>query len=203
MPGETQVVRFKRPVGDSEPYLNAGPRRIPSGHKRLLSYLRKFGVAVEVYVMNSGANLVQMNGGPFDSEPVAYRRLDHNTRGWLAQMVHKNAEALLRSKGIDIAVNDLAERTEQLKSLMVKFGELNGEGEYVPTAGDDGLENARSRAGFEILPGVDAGKIAKAIKLDQLLDSEFWKNTSFYQPSDFLWQPTLFQPVGVNLRADG
>ena len=24
-PGETQVVRFKRPVGDSEPYLNAGP----------------------------------------------------------------------------------------------------------------------------------------------------------------------------------
>ena len=36
-PGETQVVRFKRPVGDSEPYLNAGPGRIPSSHKRLLS----------------------------------------------------------------------------------------------------------------------------------------------------------------------
>ena len=28
-PGETQVVRFKRPVGDAEPYLNARPRKDP------------------------------------------------------------------------------------------------------------------------------------------------------------------------------
>ena len=40
-PSETQVVRFKRPVGDAEPYLNAGPGRIPSSHKRLLAYLKK------------------------------------------------------------------------------------------------------------------------------------------------------------------
>ena len=46
-PGTTQTVRFKRPKGDSEPYLNAGPGRIPSNHKRLLSYLKDFGVEVE------------------------------------------------------------------------------------------------------------------------------------------------------------
>lgn len=56
-PGDTQVVRFERPVGDSEPYLNAGPGRIPSSHKLLLDYLRRFGVAVEIYVMASESNL--------------------------------------------------------------------------------------------------------------------------------------------------
>ncbi|MCJ8273356.1 MAG: FAD-dependent oxidoreductase, partial [Psychrosphaera sp.] len=83
-PGQPQVVRFKRPIGDGEPYLNAGPGRIPSSHKRLLSYLKKFSVEVEVYIMNSESNLVQKDEA-FDGDPVVYRRLNHNTRGWLAQ----------------------------------------------------------------------------------------------------------------------
>jgi monoamine oxidase len=185
-PGKTQVIRFKRPVGDAEPYLNAGPGRIPSSHKRLLSYLQRFGVPVEIYVMNSGSNLVQMEGAPFNSEPIVYRKLDHNTRGWLAQMVYENAEKLL----------DDPARVEQLRDLMVSFGELSADGEYDPTAGDNGLENAQSRAGYEVLPGVDAGTIAPAIDFDTLLQSEFWSRTRFYQPQDFLWQPTLFQPIG-------
>ena len=199
-PGETQVVRFKRPVGDAEPYLNAGPGRIPSSHKRLLAYLKKFGVAVEVYVMNSESNLVQMEGGPFDSQPVVYRRLNHNTRGWLAQMVYERAEDLLQVAGIEVPEQRLKRRARQLRDLMITFGELipdgPNKGKYVPTAGEDGQENARSRAGFEVLPGVDAGVIARAISLDKILASKFWKKTRFYQPVDFLWQPTLFQPVG-------
>src|SRR5258708_31439996 len=63
-PGETQVVRFERPVGDSEPYLNAGPGRIPSSHKRVLDYLRRFGVEVEIYVMATDSNMSPMKGGP-------------------------------------------------------------------------------------------------------------------------------------------
>ncbi len=199
-PGKTQVVRFKHPVGDSEPYLNAGPGRIPSSHKRLLAYLERFGVAVEVYVMNSESNLVQMKGGPHGKKPVVYRQLDHNTRGWLAQMVYEKADELLQCTGIDIPEEDLDTRAEQLRDLMISFGELIADGcnkgKYVPTAGQDGLENARSRAGFEVLPGVDAGVIAKAIDLDTLLKSKFWSKTRFFQPVDFLWQPTLFQPVG-------
>lgn len=199
-PGETQVVRFKRPVGDAEPYLNAGPGRIPSSHKRLLAYLKRFGVAVEVYVMNSEANLVQMKDGPCGDGPLAYRQLNHNTRGWLAQMVYEKADELLRSSHIDVAECDIDDRAAQLRDLMISFGELipsgKGKGKYVPTAGEDGLENARSRAGFDVLPGVDAGEIAEAIDLDALLASKFWSKTRFYQPVDFLWQPTLFQPVG-------
>lgn len=200
-PGKTQVVRFKRPVGDEEPYLNAGPGRIPSSHKRLLSYLKKFSVDVEVYVMNSESNLVQMKGDPFAGLPVVYRRLDHNTRGWLSQMVYENAEQLLLSNSeLGIPKEALKERAEQLKELMISFGDLIPEGEhagkYEVTAGQAGLENARSRAGYTVLPGVSAGQIAETFSFDSLLKSEFWDKTRFYQPADFLWQPTLFQPVG-------
>ena len=201
-PGQPQVVRFKRPLGDAEPYLNAGPGRIPSSHKRLLSYLEQFGVDVEVYVMNSGSNLVQMEGGPFESKPVVYRRLEHNTRGWVAQLVHDNATTLLEQADLPLPDDEaerqkmLEDRTEQLQELMISFGELTADGKYAPTAGQSGLENGLTRAGYDVLPGVAAGETASPFPFDELLESEFWSNTRFYQPVDFLWQPTLFQPVG-------
>lgn len=194
-PGETQVVRFKRPVGDSEPYLNAGPGRIPSSHKRLLSYLKKFSVDVEVYVMNSESNLVQKDGS-FKGDAMVYRQLDHNTRGWLAQMVFENAEKLLSSPGLKISKQDMDQRVEQLQSLMISFGELDVDGKYEVDAGSPGFENGKTRAGYDVLPGVAAGVVAEALSFDNLLESEFWEGTKFYQPADFLWQPTLFQPVG-------
>jgi len=192
-PGETQVVRFERPVGDSEPYLNAGPGRIPSSHKLLLDYLRRFGVAVEIYVMASESNMTQMKGGPEGDKPVVNRQLTHNTRGWIAEMVYQNATQLLGASAKD------KNRVEQLRSLMVTFGDLTPDGRYVvgtSKPGQDDTEDVSDRAGFTELPGVRPGEIAEAIELDQLLASEYWKKTRFYQPVDFLWQPTLFQPVG-------
>lgn len=191
-PGETQVVRFEHPVGDNEPYLNAGPGRIPSSHKRLLDYLRRFGVAVEIYVMASDSNLAQMKGGPEGDKAMVNRQLTHNTRGWIAQMVYKNAELLLGESGKD------SKRVEQLKSLMVTFGNLTRDGCYVVGTSKPGQDDTdfSDRAGFTELPGVTPGEIAEAIDLDRLLASEYWKKTRFYQPVDFLWQPTLFQPVG-------
>src|SRR5437588_7515530 len=192
-PGDTQVVRFERPVGDSEPYLNAGPGRIPSSHKRLLDYLRRFGVPVEIYVMASESNMSQMKDGPDGDNPVVNRRLTHNTRGWVAQMVYEHAELLLGEPSKD------ADLVEQLRSLMVTFGDLSSKGRYiVGTAkpGQDDTVDVSDRAGFKELPGVRPGVIADAFLLDQLLASEYWKKTRFYQPVDFLWQPTLFQPVG-------
>jgi monoamine oxidase len=189
-PRDTQVVRFERPVGDSEPYLNAGPGRIPSSHKRLLDYLRRFEVAVEIYVMASESNLTQMQGGPEGDRPVVNRRLTHNTRGWIAQMVYQNAAQLLGDLPKD------ANRVKQLQSLMVTFGSLTPDGRYVVSASQPGQDEASDRAGFTELPGVRPGKIAPAFTLDQLLASEYWKKTRFYQPLDFLWQPTMFQPVG-------
>lgn len=194
-PGEPQVVRFKRPVGDSEPYLNAGPGRIPSSHKRLLSYLKSFSVDVEIYVMNSESNLVQKDES-FGGEPMVYRRLDHNTRGWLAHMVYNKAEDLLRDAQFGISEEDLATRVRELQSLMISFGELDVDGTYSSTAGTPGFEDGKTRAGYQVLPGVTAGVVADVLSFDKLLASKFWEGTKFYQPVDFLWQPTLFQPVG-------
>ena len=194
-PGTPQVVRFKRPTGDAEPYLNAGPGRIPSSHKRLLSYLKKFSVDVEVYVMNSEANLVQKDSA-FGGNPAVYRRLDHNTRGWLSQMVYENAEVLLQNPSLHIDKDEMDGRVKALRSLMVSFGELSEDGKYQVSAGEQGFENGKTRAGYTVLPGVAAGVVAEALSLDNLLASEFWEETKFFQPADFLWQPTLFQPVG-------
>ena len=194
--GETQVVRFARPVGDREPYLNAGPGRIPSSHKRLLDYLRRFGVEVEIYVMASESNMTQMEDGPEGAAPIVNRRLAHNTRGWIAEMVYQHARRLLEeASGEEITDDDV----ENLQSLMATFGDLDSDGRYVTGVskpGEDENPEASDRAGFIELPGVLPGKIAPAIGLDRLLASEYWKKTSFYQPVDFLWQPTLFQPVG-------
>ena len=194
-PGEPQVVRFKRPIGDAEPYLNAGPGRIPSSHKRLLHYLKKFSVDVEIYVMNSESNLVQKDSS-FGGDAMVYRRLDHNTRGWIAHMVYNEAETLLKCEDMKIAPDDLQDRIAELQSLMISFGELDGDGKYEADAGTIGFENGKTRAGYSVLPGVDAGKAARVLSFDNLLESKFWEGTKFYQPTDFLWQPTLFQPVG-------
>ncbi len=196
-PGQTQVVRFERPHGDHEPYLNAGPGRIPSSHKRLLHYLRKFGVEVEVYVMNSGSNLTQMAGGVFAGKPVVNRRLGYNTNGWLAEMVYQNARTLVASTRPDSGDDELDALAGKLQSLMVTFGGLDANGRYITAPNPDGQDGVSTdRAGYTVLPGVDAGEVASALSLDSLLESEFWKKTRFYQPMDFLWQPTLFQPVG-------
>lgn len=194
-PGETQVVRFKQPLGDGKPYLNAGPGRIPSAHIRLLGYLKHFGVAVEVYIMNTMSNLVQKEGS-FGGEAKVYRQLDHNMRGWISQMVYGKAHELLCLPEFDISNKDLCDRVQQLRSLMVEFGQLSKNGNYIQSAGRPGFEEFKSRAGFKELPGVLPGETAKAIQLDKLLESRFWEGTRIYQPVDFLWQPTLFQPVG-------
>lgn len=198
-PGQPQVVRFKQPNGDGKPYLNAGPGRIPSAHIRVLNYLKRFGVEIEVYVMNSMSNLVQREK-MFDGQPVVYRRLDHNTRGLVAQMIYERAHDLLSCPEYGIPKDQLKERTYQLRCLMIDFGQLIASGKdmgkYSPDAGRPGFEEARSRAGFSVLPGIGPGVASKAIKLNTLLQSEFWMSTRFYQPSDFLWQPTLFQPAG-------
>ena len=199
-PGQQQTVRFKHPVGDSQPYFNAGPGRIPSSHKRLLSYLRLFDVAVEVYVMNSESNLIQRKKGPLGSKPVPYRRLNHNSRGWLAQMVFEKAEDLLLTLDPSASRAKIRRQAALLRDFMISFGELvpletsSNYGKYLQTAGDDGEENALARAGYKVLPGVDAGVTEKPLSFESLLKSEFWKR--FYQPIDFPWQPTMFQPVG-------
>ncbi|MEH2000980.1 MAG: FAD-dependent oxidoreductase [Nostoc sp.] len=178
-----QVCNFKsKPDQPYEPYLNAGPGRIPSAHTHLLDYLKEFGVPLEVYVMDSRSNLTYIQGAFGGSVPN--RRLDNDTRGWIAQMLFQFLEDY---KCVYLSPKEI----EQFKQLLERFGYLK------PVEGNPGYYLGSDRSGFTHLPGVAAGEIEKPLQLKELLASEFWaKRTSFYQPQDFLWQPTLFQPVG-------
>lgn len=130
-----------------------------------------------------------MDDGPLGNDKsVVYRHIDHSIRGWLAEKLYERADEIGR------------DQTEELRDLLVEFGELDDEGKclarFDPSAGENGLENGRSRIGYSVLPGVKAGIIEKALSFEDLLQSKFWENTRFYQPQDFLWQPTMFEPVG-------
>ena len=165
-----------------------------SSHKLLLDYLRRFGVAVEIYVMASESNLTHMQGGPYRGQ--AHRQ----------PPAHSQHARLDRPDGVPNmprSCSALSRRTKMSWSncarLMVTFGDLTTKGCYVvgtAKPGQDDTDDVSDRAGFDELPGIRPGEIAEAIQLDRLLASEYWKKTRFYQPVDFLWQPTLFQPVG-------
>ncbi|MFT4622509.1 MAG: monoamine oxidase [Myxococcota bacterium] len=170
-----QQCTFKNePYTTGQQYLNAGPGRIPSGHTHLLKYLKEFRVDLEVYVMNTGANHTYVSDG-FDGKAQTWRQLDNDTRGRLAADLYAK-----------VASPEPDTETARLMDLLITFGALEEDGSY----------GGSSRSGYLKAPGIEPGIIASPLELEVLLDSEFWKETSFYQPNDYLWQSTLFQPVG-------
>jgi monoamine oxidase len=171
-------------VDYDRPYLNAGPGRIPSAHTRVLALCKELRVPLEVYVMESRSNLVQGKAPTRVNRQVA-----NDARGWIAQALFERVPGM---PGLD------AQQKVALQELLIQLGSL---GNGAPKGGKRGIyaENGAyqrsDRAGFRQLPGVKEGVPVVPLSLPQVLATEFWK-ARFYQPEDFLWQPTLFQPVG-------
>ncbi len=163
---------------DKDQYLNAGPGRIPYHHTVALGYCKELKVQVEPYVMSSRANLFQTPGFNHNKSQ-ANRRILNDTRGYIAELLTKSID-----KGsLD---DDLtpAQRTLML-DLLNNFGPLQNK-KYVGS----------QRAGYTVQPGVTTpGVIEPKLMLTDILDSQFWLDR-MYQPEDYEWQPTLFQPVG-------
>ncbi|ONH52366.1 amine oxidase [Frankia sp. CcI49] len=158
-------------VFDDDLYLNLGPGRIPYHHRRMLDYCRAFGVALEPYIMETTANVIHLADGRI----VRWRnrQVANDTRGHLAAML---AENLVR--------RDAA--TGELLDLLRVFGQLAGDHSY----------QGSTRSGYVEDPDVHDWPLpAEPIPFADLLESGFWKHR-FYQPLDYLWQATMFQPVG-------
>lgn len=181
---QTCVFRPGGATGYDRPYLNAGPGRIPSAHTHVLDLCKQLSVPLEVYIMESRSNLVHGHAPTRVNRHVA-----NDARGWIAQELYERVD--------DIRGLDDAQRTA-MRQLLIEFGAL-GNG----LTGEPGVyaEYGKyqrpdlARPGFERLPGVEPGVEVHPLTLPEVLDSGFWA-TRFYQPEDFLWQPTLFQPVG-------
>ena len=206
----TQTCKFTVEDMYNLPYLNCGPGRIPSAHRDVLNYCKTLGVKLEVYVMQSRSNVVY-DGKKFKTkkgkpEPVVNRRLANDPRGYFSQFLYALPELLKtiecspdpeRFKGfldfveplIEALNNDSKEGETNFKAWLKKFGDLN----------KDGIFEKTSRSGYTELPGKtvngEEDNIEPKLDFSKMLDSKFWE-LSFYQPDDFNWQQTSFQPVG-------
>ncbi len=193
-----QTCRF-----DEGLYLNLGPGRLPYHHRRVLGYCQELGVKLEPYVMNTTGNLFQSSKG-FDGKPVPYRQIQNDTRGYIAELLAK----VLSSTDPSVLDGQLAAgEKEKLLALLVKFGNLGARTDA------DGPENRACPAPDYVYQGTTrAGcapsnpggptpnatsncEIPTSRSRAALLDAEFWDH-SFFDPVEFEWQPTLFQPVG-------
>lgn len=151
-------------------YLNLGPGRIPYHHRRVLKYCRDFGVELEPYVMETTANRVRPPGAEVT---WPNRRVANDTRGHLAA---KLSETLMSTDAF----------TGELRDLLRVFGALDTNGKY----------RGSTRSGYLDGPGIEEWpEPAPPLSFEDLVHSGFWK-ARFYQPVDYLWQATMFQPVG-------
>ncbi|HKE59081.1 MAG TPA: FAD-dependent oxidoreductase [Pyrinomonadaceae bacterium] len=199
----TQVCNF-----DEGLYLNLGPGRLPYHHRRVLHYCQELGVALEIYVMETMANLFQSDKA-FGGSAQIRRRIANDTQGYISEMlakaVHQNA------------LNDELDEGDRNKLLCLlrNFGDL-GDNDLCSTCGQTKCKNCNAscqdcvscdkecvscftysgstRDGCSITvyePCEPGTKLA----LKELLSSGFWRHR-FFQSFEYEWQPTLFQPVG-------
>lgn len=168
-------------------YLNAGPGRIPYHHTVALNYCKELGVRIEPYVMTTRANLYQNNKG-FGGKPMPHRRVLNDTRGWISELLAKAVD----QGSLNVDIPDPMQR-ELLLDLLNTFGPLKNK-KYVGS----------QRSGYVTQPGViTPGVIEPSLPFADILGSKFWLDR-MYQPEDYEWQPTLFQPVeGMDKLADG
>jgi len=205
----TQTCNFTVEDLYNKPYLNCGPGRIPSAHRDVLNYCKTLGVELEIYVMQSRSNVVYDEKAFTDKKGVpktiVNRRLANDPRGYFAQFLYALPDLLKKIKespdpgkykGFLESVKPLIEGLKSskdgeknFKAWLTKFGDLSKGGVFEKT----------SRSGYTELPGKTVNgedeNIEPKLDFSKMLDSKFW-DLSFYQPDDFLWQQTSFQPVG-------
>lgn len=176
-------------------YLNLGPGRLPYHHRRVLGYCQQLGVKLEPYIMNTTGNLFQSTADRFTEDPKVYRQIQNDTRGYIAEMLAK----CVNKGALDDELDD--DDKQNLLSLLQSFGPLGQRHKSCGGKPDYRYEGSTRTGCADDVNGRETPNVfyncqipAKA-SLDQLLDSKFWEN-SFYDPVEFEWQPTLFQPVG-------
>src|SRR5258708_5959679 len=70
-------------------YFNTGPARLSSHHQRILGYCRELGVALELFVNDNHAALIQLDS-QFGGKPQPARRLNADLRGAVAALAARS-----------------------------------------------------------------------------------------------------------------
>ena len=176
----TRIVQNGRPdqVASFSPglYFNAGPARIPSTHRVILGYARKFGVGLETFV-----NVNRNAGWDFGGKVNPERRMVEDMRGQLAELLAKAID----QHALDSQVSK--EELAAVRQFLVPYASLNDKGKYVPT-GSSGFsaEGGGYRQAPAPLPSLTFKELAPspAVILPYLFE-HIWD-----------MQSTMLQPVG-------
>lgn len=165
-------------------YVNLGPGRIPYHHRRMLHYCTELGVPLEIYVIQTTANLFHMKGS-FGGQALVRRRIRDDADAYIAELLSK----AVTQGGLDQALD--AGDKEKLLQLLSVFGDLQAgkpcaPGTYCPQ---------RNSLCEDPALVTDVCAPRTRLHLKDLLNSNFWQR-HFYGEENFDYQPTLFQPVG-------
>lgn len=134
--GGDRVVQTGRPeqhaTFDPGLYFNAGATRIPSTHRAILGYARRFGVPMEVFV-NANRNAGWDFGGKVERE----RRMINDLRGHLGELL---------AKAIDQHALDAVAPKDELDAVRQLLGPYAG-------VGADAIYKPTGSSGFAVEPG--------------------------------------------------
>jgi monoamine oxidase len=173
--GQQQVCNFD---DDPELYFNAGPARIPGHHHRILHYCKTLGVPLQIK-SNISRTAYTHEEKHFGGQPVRVGRYVAESRGLLAEIVHKAVNKNEFDKPLS------AEDQERLLRFATSFGDLDPNGIYKGTL----------RAGYKSGGFARPAEIYERMDFSTFLSSEFWEVASFmFENPD--WGEPLMEAVG-------
>ena len=157
-------------------YFNAGAARIPSSHRVILGYARRFGVKLEPFV-----NVNRSAGWDFGGKVQPERRMVNDMRGQIAELLAKAIDA----KALDQHVPK--GELEMIRQFLAPWGGVGPNGVYAP-GGSSGFS-------------VEGGGYAQApVPMPRLKLNELMPNGAVTFPYLFEhiydMQATMLQPAG-------
>jgi monoamine oxidase len=157
-------------------YFNAGPARIPSSHRVIVQYARRFGIPLEVFV-NSNHSASWDFGGQVQPQ----RRMVTDIRGHVGELLAKAIDA----HALDQAMP--ADELAMFRKFLVPYTGINDSGRY----------SATISSGYAKWPG---GYDQPAEPVDRLTFKQLVPNRAVAFPYFFEqimdMQATMLQPVG-------
>lgn len=158
-------------------YFDAGPARLPSSHRVMLGYARRFDVPMEVFV-NTNRSARWDFGGKVEPE----RRMVADMRGRLGELL---ARAIDR-RALDGVAS--ADELAAVRQFLTDFADVGADGVYRP----------RGSSGYATEPGgyTHAPVPLAPLPLDGLLSVSRRSSVPFVFENKSNMQPTMLQPVG-------
>ena len=157
-------------------YFNAGAARIPSSHRVILGYARKFGVKLEPFV-----NVNRSAGWDFGGKVQPERRMVNDMRGHIGELL---------AKAIDSKVLDQQVPKEELETIRQFLAPWAG-------VGPNGIYAPGGSSGFSVEGGgyAQAPVPASRLKLNELMPSGAVTLPYLFEHI-YDMQATMLQPVG-------